>query len=194
MSGVIPNSLKRLAPQLVALVVILALNAAISPGFLDISYQNGRLYGSLIDILNRGAPVALLAIGMTLVIATKGIDLSVGAVMAITGAVAAAMITSGSGTAAAILAAIGVGILCGLWNGALVSLLSIQPIIATLIPKKLSYIVYYVGGPIRRSRCHSCGIKISLTIPSNPVDPFINMSSFSTCGRDGHEQSKLVHR
>ncbi|MDY8110230.1 ABC transporter permease [Fulvimarina sp. 2208YS6-2-32] len=133
MIGSIGKTLRRLAPQLVALIVILGLNAAISPGFLDISYQNGRLYGSLIDILNRGAPVALLAIGMTLVIATKGIDLSVGAVMAITGAVAAAMITSGSGPAAAILAAIGVGILCGLWNGALVSLLSIQPIIATLI-------------------------------------------------------------
>jgi hypothetical protein len=54
--------------------------------------QNGRLYGSVIDILNRGAPVALLAIGMTVVIATKGIDLSVGAVMAICGAVAAACI------------------------------------------------------------------------------------------------------
>ncbi len=133
MSGRVLRKLQRLAPQLVALAVILALNTAISPGFLDIAYQNGRLYGSLIDILNRGAPVALLAIGMTLVIATKGIDLSVGAVMAITGAVAAAMITSGSGTTAAILAALGAGILCGLWNGALVALLSIQPIIATLI-------------------------------------------------------------
>ena len=133
MSGRILAKFRRLAPQIVALVVILALNAAISPGFLDVAYQNGRLYGSLIDILNRGAPVALLAIGMTLVIATKGIDLSVGAVMAITGAVAAAMITSGSGATAAIMAALGVGILCGLWNGALVAWLSIQPIIATLI-------------------------------------------------------------
>ncbi|MCB8839121.1 ABC transporter permease [Aurantimonas sp. VKM B-3413] len=125
--------LARLAPQLVALAVILALCAAISPGFFDVSVQNGRLYGSIIDVLNRGAPVALLAIGMTLVIATKGIDLSVGAVMAITGAVAAAMITSGYGIVLTLAGALGVGVLCGLWNGALVAVLAIQPIIATLI-------------------------------------------------------------
>ncbi|NDV88425.1 ABC transporter permease [Aurantimonas aggregata] len=129
----LPAAVVRLAPQLVALAVILALNTAISPGFLDIAYQNGRLYGSLIDVVNRGAPVALLAIGMTLVIATKGIDLSVGAVMAITGAVAAASITGGYSLGATLGAALGVGILCGLWNGALVAFFSIQPIIATLI-------------------------------------------------------------
>ncbi len=48
--------------------------------------QDGRLYGSLIDILHNGAPLALVALGMTLVIATRGIDLSVGAVVAIAGA------------------------------------------------------------------------------------------------------------
>ena len=41
------------------------------PGFFKLEMQNGRLYGSLIDILNRGAPVALLAIGMTVVIAGR---------------------------------------------------------------------------------------------------------------------------
>ncbi|MCE7029106.1 ABC transporter permease [Jiella avicenniae] len=128
-----PATIKRVLPQLAALVVILALNTAIAPGFLDIAYANGRLYGSLIDILNRGAPVALLAIGMTLVIATRGIDLSVGAVMAICGAVAAALITGDHSLAATILMTLGVGILCGLWNGALVAFLGIQPIIATLI-------------------------------------------------------------
>ena len=128
-----PATLKRVLPQLIALLVILALNTAIAPGFLDIAYANGRLYGSLIDILNRGAPVALLAIGMTLVIATRGIDLSVGAVMAICGAVAAALITSDHSLPATILMTLGVGILCGLWNGALVAFLGIQPIIATLI-------------------------------------------------------------
>jgi ribose/xylose/arabinose/galactoside ABC-type transport system permease subunit len=129
----LPSPVLRLLPQLIALFVILALNTAISPGFLDIAYQNGRLYGSLIDVLNRGAPVALLAIGMTLVIATKGIDLSVGAVMAISGAVAAAAITGGYSLPATLGAALGVGIACGLWNGALVAFFRIQPIIATLI-------------------------------------------------------------
>ncbi|UUP19153.1 ABC transporter permease [Nitratireductor thuwali] len=127
------GSVRRFLPQIVALVAILAINTAMFPGFLDITVQNDRLYGSLIDILNRGAPVALLAIGMTLVIATKGIDLSVGAVMAICGAVAASEVASGGSVAAAVSAALVVGVACGAWNGMLVAVLGIQPIVATLI-------------------------------------------------------------
>ena len=85
MSAAVQTALRRFAPQLVALAAILALDALVFPDFFALEIQNGRLYGSVIDVLNRGAPVALLAIGMTLVIATKGIDLSVGAVMAIAG-------------------------------------------------------------------------------------------------------------
>ena len=110
----------RLLPQAAALAVILVMVSIAFPGFFRLEMQNGRLYGSLIDILNRGAPVALLAIGMTVVIATKGIDLSVGAVMAICGAVAAACITSGYGLVGTLLVTLGTGILCGLWNGVLV--------------------------------------------------------------------------
>ncbi|MCH6204528.1 ABC transporter permease [Brucella ciceri] len=127
------RKLKRLAPQLTALVLILAANTIIAPGFLDISFQNGRLYGSLIDILVRAAPVAILSVGMTLVIATRGIDLSVGAVMAISGAFAASLIVAGYPLAIVIPAALGVGLLCGLWNGFLVAVFDLQPIIATLI-------------------------------------------------------------
>ena len=86
--------LKRLLPQLVALAIILVANSLLSQGFLDVSFQNGRFYGSLVDILVRGAPVGLLAVGMTLVIASKGIDLSVGAVMAISGATAVSLTLS----------------------------------------------------------------------------------------------------
>ncbi|WP_105438375.1 ABC transporter permease [Neorhizobium sp. T25_13] len=125
--------LKRLAPQIIALAVILALITAVAPGFLNVSFQNGRLYGSLIDILVRAAPVALLTIGMTLVIATRGIDLSIGAVIAICGAVAATLIANDYPLPVVILISLGVGLLCGLWNGVLVALLDIQPIIATLI-------------------------------------------------------------
>ncbi|WP_025660977.1 ABC transporter permease [Rhizobium sp. IBUN] len=125
--------LTRLAPQIIALAVILLLNFIMFPQFFNVVIQNGRLYGSLIDVLNRGAPVALLAIGMTLVIATKGIDLSVGAVIAICGAVAASSIVSGHSLASTLLVTIGVGLLCGVWNGFLVALLNIQPIIATLV-------------------------------------------------------------
>ena len=127
------RKLKRLSPQLAALVLILAANTIIAPGFLDISFQNGRLYGSLIDILVRAAPVAILSVGMTLVIATRGIDLSVGAVMAISGAFAASLIVAGYPLAIVLPAALGVGLLCGLWNGFLVAVFDIQPIIATLI-------------------------------------------------------------
>ncbi|NTE88684.1 ABC transporter permease [Agrobacterium rubi] len=131
--NVITHRLKRLAPQLAALVIILAAIAAISPGFLNVSLQNGRLYGSVIDILVRAAPVALLTIGMTLVIATKGIDLSIGAVIAICGAVAAMLISGGHSIPVVIAVSLAVGIVCGIWNGILVAILDIQPIIATLI-------------------------------------------------------------
>ena len=123
----------RLMPQMIALAIILVMISIAFPGFFNIQMQNGRLYGSLIDILNRGAPVALLAIGMTVVIATKGIDLSVGAVMAICGAVAAASITAGNGLVYTLVVTLGAGLLCGLWNGLLVAVLGIQPIIATLV-------------------------------------------------------------
>ena len=72
-------------PQLAALFLVLLIDSLVAPHFWQVVLQDGRLFGSPIDILNRAAPVALLAIGMTLVIATGGIDLSVGAVMAIAG-------------------------------------------------------------------------------------------------------------
>lgn len=117
-----------------ALVAILIVNRIISPDFLSIEIVDGRFYGSLVDILNRGAPVMLLSIGMTLVIATKGIDLSVGAVIAICGAVAAVLVsTTDIHPILVIFISIGVGILCGFWNGFLVAVFDIQPIVATLI-------------------------------------------------------------
>ena len=57
-----------------------------TPGFFSIQVRDGHLYGSLIDILRFGAPLILVSLGMTLVIATGGIDLSVGSVVAIRGA------------------------------------------------------------------------------------------------------------
>ena len=63
--------------------LLLAVNAVFNPGFWQLQWRDGHLYGSLIDILNRAAPLALVALGMTLVIATRGIDISVGAVVAI---------------------------------------------------------------------------------------------------------------
>ncbi|UYO00848.1 MAG: ABC transporter permease [Devosia sp.] len=120
-------------PQLLALVGILLINWLIFPPFFRITWQDGRLFGSLIDVLNRGAPVAILAIGMAGVIATKGVDLSVGAVMAMAGAVAATMVVAGYPAPIAVATALAVGLACGLWNGFLVAVLDIQPIVATLV-------------------------------------------------------------
>jgi simple sugar transport system permease protein len=129
----------RLLWPVIALVALLAANALSNPGFLSIRVQDGHLYGSLIDILKNGAPTLLVALGMTLVIATRGIDLSVGAVAAIAGAVACTTIISSpdpTSAAAAVKGVVMALLLClvlGLWNGFLVALLGIQPIIATLV-------------------------------------------------------------
>jgi ribose/xylose/arabinose/galactoside ABC-type transport system permease subunit len=102
------------------------------PGFFRLEIKDGHLYGSLVDILNRAAPLMLAALGMTLVIATRGIDISVGAVVALAGTVAAMLVKDG-GMTAALLASFGVALLCGLWNGVLVAGIRLQPIVATLI-------------------------------------------------------------
>jgi ribose/xylose/arabinose/galactoside ABC-type transport system permease subunit len=123
----------------IALVALLVFDVLAVPGFLSLRIQDGHLYGSLIDILKNGAPTALIALGMTLVIATRGIDLSVGATVAISGALACNWIatspdpTSGSAAVVGVLLALGLSLVLGLWNGFLVAVLGIQPIIATLV-------------------------------------------------------------
>ncbi len=130
----------RLAWPLITLALLLVVNTVFNDSFLHIEWRDGHLYGSLIDILNRAAPLVLVSLGMTMVIATRGIDISVGAVVAIAAAVAAWMIGgSVAGTESrfpmplAIVGALGVAALCGLWNGVLVAKVGMQPIIATLI-------------------------------------------------------------
>lgn len=118
---------------LLALGLVLLFNLAFTAGFFHLEIKNGRLYGSLIDILHRGAPVMLLTLGMTLVIATGGVDLSVGAIMAICGAFAATLVAKQTGFAPTLLLTLGLASFCGLWNGLLVAFLEVQPIIATLI-------------------------------------------------------------
>ncbi|HTH11177.1 MAG TPA: ABC transporter permease, partial [Acidovorax sp.] len=82
----------RLAWPIITLLLLLAINTAFNASFLRIEWRDGHLYGSLIDILNRAAPLVLVSLGMTLVIATRGIDISVGATVAIAAAVAAWLI------------------------------------------------------------------------------------------------------
>ena len=123
----------------VALVALLTVNSIARPRFLSITLRDGELYGALVDILRNSAPLMLVALGMTIVIATRGIDLSVGAIMAVSGAVALTVIDGSSdpgslGTVlVAIVVAVLVALVLGAWNGFLVAVLGIQPIIATLV-------------------------------------------------------------
>ena len=112
-----------------------------TPSFFDIRIQDGHLYGNLVDIVRNSAPVLLVALGMTLVIATRGIDLSVGAIAAIAAAVACTRIVGRRRRGRAghrdrwpcTYAPRRLRRCSALWNGFLVSVLGIQPIIATLV-------------------------------------------------------------
>ena len=124
---------------LFALSILLLFNAVYMPGFFHIEIRDGQFFGRIIDILNRSSILVILSLGMTLVIATGGIDISQGSVMAISGAVCCYLIGGdGSGIAQvplliSILGALAVCMLCGAWNGFLVAKLKIQAMVATLI-------------------------------------------------------------
>ena len=108
--------------------------------------DGGVLSGRLVNILNRGSEVAILAIGMTLVVsASAGTDISVGSVMSLCASFCC-MLVAGFGVssvadasefamplAVGLIGALAMGCLCGAFNGALVSYLNIQPMVATLI-------------------------------------------------------------
>jgi simple sugar transport system permease protein/ribose transport system permease protein len=118
---------------IMALAALLLFNAIFTDQFL--SLQSFRLN------VTQVSTVIIVAVGMTLVIATGGIDLSVGSLMAISGAVAPLIFLSDRapfdiswfGTTSAIVIAILVAGAFGLFNGILVSVFRIQPIIATLV-------------------------------------------------------------
>jgi galactofuranose transport system permease protein len=110
------------AGALVALVVLIVLNAVLTPNFATTA--------NAVNILWQVSSVVLVAVGMTLVIATGGIDLSVGSVMAIAGAVVATQL--GLGVTPAILLALLVALAVGLLNGTLIARGGIQAIVVTL--------------------------------------------------------------
>jgi simple sugar transport system permease protein len=116
-----------------ALLALVAWNLAFTTGFFHIAVRDGRAFGTVIDILDRAAPLAIVALGMTLVIATRGIDLSVGALLAISGSIAAAMLADGWSMPVATAVAVASGACFGAINGALVAGIGVQPIVATLI-------------------------------------------------------------
>ena len=133
----------------IAEILILLVCLIVRPDFFKISYQpsTGMLYGSLIDIINRSAEITIIAVGMTLAIALGGTDLSVGALVAVSGAVALKLLrwnpsdplysTPGNYSVypfiVVILVPLLICTLMGLFNGVMIAKIGMQPIIATLI-------------------------------------------------------------
>ena len=107
----------------IVLAVVLLINILLTPNFVDI--------GTFRNIVIQSTPIILISMGMTMVIATGGIDISVGSVMAISSMVAAQNLEMG--LVPAVIMAVLFGGLCGLWNGFIIAKFKIQPIIVTLM-------------------------------------------------------------
>lgn len=126
---------------IVGIALLLTLNILKDPSYLALSVNptTGLLTGNVLDILRVSAPIVMIALGMTFVIATGGIDLSVGSVMAVGGAVAMETLSgmNDPSSVGAMLTAIGLAILLGVVlgavNGLLVSVVGLQPFISTLV-------------------------------------------------------------
>ena len=137
----------KLAWAVVAELLILLVAGILEPNFFHIEYNatTGMFYGSLIDIVNRSAEITIIAMGMTMVIALGGTDISVGALVAVAGAFALKLLrwdvtmypTPGDYTVKPFILVILVPLLIctamGLFNGVLIGKFKLQPIIATLI-------------------------------------------------------------
>ena len=129
------------------LILLVCLNVRIDFFSISVQPSTGMLYGSLIDIVNRSAEITIIGMGMTLVIALGGTDLSVGALVAVSGAFALKLLrwdpssveygTPGDYTVypfiLVILVPLLVCLLMGAFNGVMIGQLGLQPIIATLI-------------------------------------------------------------
>jgi len=118
-------SLREVRGPLIGLVLVIALFAAIGPpGFLSV--YNFKTVATQTVIVGLGA------IGMTYVIVAGGIDLSVGSIIALSSVVTAVLLKDGASPVVGIFGGVGVGALCGLVNGALITRLGIVPFIVTL--------------------------------------------------------------
>jgi ribose transport system permease protein len=128
------------AGTLIGLIIIVAVFAMLVPGF--VSERN------LINILQQSSINACIALGMTLVIISGGIDLSVGPTAAISAVLSATLLVAGYPVPVAIAAGLGIGMLCGLVNGVLVAYVGLQPFIVTLgtLSTYRALALIYTGG------------------------------------------------
>ncbi len=125
------------------LLLLCATLAFLTPHFLSVS--------NLMNVVQQTAINAIIAAGMTLVIISGGIDLSVGSVVALSGVVLGSLLTGGHSLSVSLAAGLAVGALCGLVNGVLISFARLPPFIATLgmmsVTRGLA-LVYTQGRPI----------------------------------------------
>ena len=110
--------------SLIALVILVAVVSVLSPSFLTTK--------NIFNVLRQTSVNAIIAAGMTFVILTGGIDLSVGSILAISGAVCASMLVSGTNIVIAVLVALVIGGVVGFLNGFVIAKGKLQPFIATL--------------------------------------------------------------
>ena len=110
--------------SLIALVILVAVVSVLSPSFLTTK--------NIFNVLRQTSVNAIIAAGMTFVILTGGIDLSVGSILAISGAVCASMLVSGTNIVIAVLVALVIGGAVGFLNGFVIAKGKLQPFIATL--------------------------------------------------------------
>ena len=120
--GLSPDRLFVAASRVTALVLLCVLLSVFTPYFLT--------WSNITNVLRHAAPLFLMSAGLTLVVLTGGIDLSVGAVLGLTACIAATLI-SGGYPVLAVAAALAAGLACGLANGLLVAYVRIPSFIAT---------------------------------------------------------------
>lgn len=129
--------------SMIALLVLIAVVSSLSPNFFTLN--------NLFNILQQTSVNAIMAVGMTLVILTSGIDLSVGSLLALTGAVAASMVGFEINAVLAVAAALAIGAGVGACTGVIVAKGKVQAFIATLVMMLLLRgvtLVYTDGSPI----------------------------------------------
>ena len=128
---------------IIAFVLICIMLSVTSPVFLTTT--------NIINVIRQTSIYGIMAVGMTFIILTGGIDLSIGSIMAIAGAVCAGLLKEGHSIALVIPATLAVGILCGLTNGLVITVGKITPFVATLGMMSIARgftLIYTKGYPI----------------------------------------------
>ncbi|KTS28002.1 ABC transporter permease [Pantoea sp. BS_4] len=128
------------AGTLIGLVIIVVTFSFLSPVFLTVP--------NLLNIMQQSSINALIALGMTLVIISGGIDLSVGPTAALSAVLGATLMVSGVPVPLAIMATLGIGVISGMFSGSLIAYAGLQPFIVTLGGLSLfrAVALIYTGG------------------------------------------------